>query len=269
MSKLNNKGIGHHLLLLVVAVVAVAGAAGYFVWSRQRNSGIDAKAAGCGERLNKGANNGCVKYVQKFLNSINGAGLTVDGIFGGKTESAVKDYQKKYKLTVDGIVGPAETWPSFCKESEKILDKDKEMRNVYSLVCAPLSFSFAEYSKKVWNMDSSLACKLSDKKMRFTVVNDSIPKTWHWYVGFVDNVEKGTKDATTINGVASFKSNDVEKSNLFDVVLNNKSYVRNVDITGKYVNSSLSANLSIRRDRTYIPVSKIPDCLYKYSSTLN
>lgn len=45
-----------------------------------------------------------VKWVQWELNSA-GAHLTVDGIFGAKTEQAVKDYQKKNKLKIDGIVG--------------------------------------------------------------------------------------------------------------------------------------------------------------------
>jgi len=43
--RINQKGLGHHMLLLVVAVVAVVGAAGYFVWQRQEED-IDAKAAG-------------------------------------------------------------------------------------------------------------------------------------------------------------------------------------------------------------------------------
>ncbi|MED4163576.1 peptidoglycan-binding domain-containing protein [Halalkalibacterium halodurans] len=32
-----------------------------------------------------------------------------DGIFGGKTESAVRAFQRANRLTVDGIVGP-QTW---------------------------------------------------------------------------------------------------------------------------------------------------------------
>lgn len=35
--------------------------------------------------------------------------LTVDGDFGTKTENAVKWFQKKNKITVDGVIGP-ETW---------------------------------------------------------------------------------------------------------------------------------------------------------------
>ena len=45
-----------------------------------------------------------VKWVQYELNRY-GYNLTVDGIFGIKTTTAVKDFQKKNGLLVDGIVG--------------------------------------------------------------------------------------------------------------------------------------------------------------------
>lgn len=45
-----------------------------------------------------------VKTLQSALNRA-GYGLTVDGIYGSKTVSAVKDFQKKNGLTVDGIYG--------------------------------------------------------------------------------------------------------------------------------------------------------------------
>lgn len=55
--------------------------------------------------LKKGADNEYVAQLQRLLNA-NGANLQVDGEFGRKTFKAVKTYQKKYKLEVDGIVGP-------------------------------------------------------------------------------------------------------------------------------------------------------------------
>lgn len=51
-----------------------------------------------------------VKKLQRELNK-NGYSLDVDGQFGSKTQAAVKDYQKKNKLSVDGIVGK-NTWGS-------------------------------------------------------------------------------------------------------------------------------------------------------------
>lgn len=50
-----------------------------------------------------------VKTLQAKLNKIGRYGLTVDGVFGAKTEAAIKDYQKNNDLSVDGVVG-AKTW---------------------------------------------------------------------------------------------------------------------------------------------------------------
>ena len=49
-----------------------------------------------------------VKKLQESLNS-QGYKLDVDGKFGSATQSAVRDYQSKNGLTVDGIVGD-NTW---------------------------------------------------------------------------------------------------------------------------------------------------------------
>ena len=46
MKRINSKGLAHHLMILVIVVLAVIGAAGYFVWQRQNNKDIKAKAAG-------------------------------------------------------------------------------------------------------------------------------------------------------------------------------------------------------------------------------
>ena len=49
-----------------------------------------------------------VSYLQSILNYY-GYAIAVDGIFGKKTEDAVKKFQKSRNLKVDGIVGP-KTW---------------------------------------------------------------------------------------------------------------------------------------------------------------
>jgi peptidoglycan hydrolase-like protein with peptidoglycan-binding domain len=59
--------------------------------------------------LRKGSTGDDVKHLQNLLNYVYGPDLKVDGIFGAKTEAAVKKFQKDYGLTVDGIVGP-KTW---------------------------------------------------------------------------------------------------------------------------------------------------------------
>jgi peptidoglycan hydrolase-like protein with peptidoglycan-binding domain len=50
-----------------------------------------------------------VKTLQTYLNTLLGAGLTVDGSFGPATQKAVKSYQTSKGLSVDGICGP-NTW---------------------------------------------------------------------------------------------------------------------------------------------------------------
>ena len=55
--------------------------------------------------LKSGSSGSQVKLLQTLLNQ-NGANLEVDGVFGSKTEAAVKDYQTKNNLAVDGMVGP-------------------------------------------------------------------------------------------------------------------------------------------------------------------
>ena len=49
-----------------------------------------------------------VREIQTRLNQ-NGAGLSVDGVFGPRTDAAVRAFQSRRRLTVDGIVGP-NTW---------------------------------------------------------------------------------------------------------------------------------------------------------------
>lgn len=50
--------------------------------------------------LRKGSKGNDVKWVQQYL------GITADGIFGPQTDKAVRAFQSKHKLKVDGIVGP-------------------------------------------------------------------------------------------------------------------------------------------------------------------
>lgn len=63
-----------------------------------------------------------VKNMQYIINVLrfytDSSVIDSDGIFGPKTEAAVKKYQKSHKLAVDGVVGP-KTWKSFSQFIEK------------------------------------------------------------------------------------------------------------------------------------------------------
>lgn len=68
------------------------------------------KLASATPNLKKGSTGTQVKYLQKCLNYLgykgkDGKALTVDGEFGTNTEYALKVFQKKCKLAVDGIYG--------------------------------------------------------------------------------------------------------------------------------------------------------------------
>lgn len=58
--------------------------------------------------LKSGSKGGSVTVLQRLLIA-NGAKIDADGDFGPKTQSAVKAFQKKKKISADGVVGPA-TW---------------------------------------------------------------------------------------------------------------------------------------------------------------
>jgi len=76
----------------------------------QTDDAAQAAAALTWPLVSSGATGERVVAIQDLLNQQIGAGLTVDGIFGPKTEAAVKAFQTKVKLSADGVVGP-KTWP--------------------------------------------------------------------------------------------------------------------------------------------------------------
>lgn len=70
-----------------------------------KNEGNDTPSISTSSILKIGSNGSTVKTLQKNLNTLIKAKLTVDGEFGTATYNAVIKFQTKYKLTADGIVG--------------------------------------------------------------------------------------------------------------------------------------------------------------------
>ena len=68
-----------------------------------------------------------VRRLQEKLNEY-GYGLDTDGIFGVKTQSAVRDYQKNNGLSVDGIVG-ANTWGKLNASSQNTNNNVQQNQN--------------------------------------------------------------------------------------------------------------------------------------------
>ena len=67
--------------------------------------GVNAKTINVHNLLKKGDYNNEVKILQTELNKVMNCNLTVDGDFGTKTKTCVQNFQKKYDLDADGIVG--------------------------------------------------------------------------------------------------------------------------------------------------------------------
>lgn len=106
------------LLVVAISLVAVGPAASArteVLPSGAANASMAASvipSVGTWPVLRQGTDNSpvTVRSLQYLLNA-HGAGLTVDGIFGAKTNSAVRNYQASHGLVVDGIVG-SRTWSS-------------------------------------------------------------------------------------------------------------------------------------------------------------
>lgn len=78
--------------------------------------------------IRQGAKGDLVTQLQLFLSHL-GSTLTCDGIFGNGTASAVRAFQKKHGLVVDGIVGP-KTWAKLLEETGAV--KTEEPKKEYT-----------------------------------------------------------------------------------------------------------------------------------------
>ncbi len=87
-------------------------------------SAEELRAAGIDPGLNlptlrRGSRGKLVEQLQKVLSFLLSQPLAADGIFGEKTETAVKAFQKAAGLTKDGVVGP-QTWEALgAKEADE------------------------------------------------------------------------------------------------------------------------------------------------------
>ena len=81
--------------------------------------------------VKRGSSNSEVRELQKCLNSLGHNAGVVDGVFGGKTQSAVVSYQSANGLSADGVVGPrtGASLEDSCDgkvEDEEVEDDDDE-----------------------------------------------------------------------------------------------------------------------------------------------
>ncbi|MEO5948958.1 MAG: peptidoglycan-binding domain-containing protein [Candidatus Saccharimonas sp.] len=101
--------------VIAVAVISVGAYLGVQYYQDTTTS-----ASSCiGKTYKVNSTSTCVKYAQVLLNykigkdAPNIAKVSTDGVFGPKTLSAVKAFQKYWGLSADGVIGK-NTWASLC-----------------------------------------------------------------------------------------------------------------------------------------------------------
>ncbi len=67
---------------------------------------VFAQSLNCNQYLSFGNTGKDVSILQKLLNQKMGCKLSIDGIFGQKTDQCVRLLQKKLHVSIDGVVGP-------------------------------------------------------------------------------------------------------------------------------------------------------------------
>lgn len=109
---LNSRGVSHHFLLPVLAVLVVAGIGGYIM---QRSSSAATTTEACNKiTFGRYRNNPVYTKYKKYKPCVQAiqrkVGANADGIYGNYTQSRVKIWQKNHNMSnADGVVGSA-TW---------------------------------------------------------------------------------------------------------------------------------------------------------------
>lgn len=99
--------------------------------------------------VKNGSRGADVTTLQEALNKAGRYGLAVDGIFGAKTEAAVRDFQKRMALAIDGIVGP-KTWSAlgYSGEAASFGQSGNSKRIDPEVVFMPLPVGVTKCSKR-------------------------------------------------------------------------------------------------------------------------
>ena len=129
-------------------------------------------------QISFGSKNDDVTELQNLLKNNGYKDLAIDGNFGSQTQAAVKDYQEKKGLAVDGIVGP-NTWAALTK------DKNSAQTAPESAATAPAETKASTFEYKpsdtVAQAEALLQQQLANKPGEFqspwqSQLNDTLQK---------------------------------------------------------------------------------------------
>jgi peptidoglycan hydrolase-like protein with peptidoglycan-binding domain len=160
-----------------------------------------------GTNLKKGASGNTVKKIQEALNASGNYNLSVDGIWGDKTDAAIRDYQKNNGLSVDGIYGQNTHNALFGIAGGNTSSRPKE----------PESYSEIDLSKYDSGYQKSDEVIAADKKSE--AVENALANLGDYTMS--DTViEAGQKKTDAENAVGSYGDFAYGNQNLYDDVIN-------------------------------------------------
>lgn len=197
-----------------------------------------------------------VKKLQEELNK-KGYKLDVDGQFGSKTQSAVKDYQKKNGLSVDGIVGK-NTWGSLtasssntkttAKKTTKVKTTKKETRRPEY----EKSDAVKKAEKKLTNWEKSSPDKYDSKYSAEIegILNDILNREKFTYNLNADPLYEQYRELYTQNGKKAMMDTVGQASALTGGYSNSYAVTAGSQAYHEYLNELNDIALDLR-DRAY------------------
>ncbi len=132
--------------------------------------------------------NGSIGYdvtlIQRLLNNAGYGSLVEDGIFGSRTDTAVKEFQKDRNLTVDGVVG-SQTWKALLPPT---LSRNSRGYDVERLQITLNEIGYGNLVVDgIFGSNTEEAVKQFQKDMSLEV--DGIVGQNMWYVLLIDRIK--------------------------------------------------------------------------------
>lgn len=200
-----------------------------------------------------------VKKLQTELNKY-GYKLDIDGQFGSKTQSAVKDYQKKNNLSVDGIVGK-NTWGSLTANSKTASssktkqNKSKTSKNTKKQTKRPTykkSDTVKKAEKKLNNWEKNSPGEYDSKYSEQIegILNDILNREKFSYNLNADPLYEQYRELYTQNGKKAMMDTVGEASALTGGYSNSYAVTAGSQAYHEYLNELNEVALDLR-DRAY------------------
>ena len=116
-----------------------------------------------------------VTLIQRLLNNAGYGYLVEDGVFGVRTDTAVKQFQKDRSLTVDGIVG-SQTWGALLPPT---IARGSRNHDVERLQMVLNEMGYSLVVDGIFGSNTEAAVKRFQKNSRLEVDGIVGPLTWY------------------------------------------------------------------------------------------